>query len=113
MLRIDENPPSRWPNERSLLDDRGQWWVIYTKPRNEKALAWDLYRMGIGYYLPLTIKQTRRGNGKYRKSIVCLFPGYMSVVNYPNYKNELKRTGRVARIIEVEDQDRFVREIEN
>lgn len=112
MLRIDENPPQRCPEGRPLMEDCGDWWVLYTKPRNEKALAWDMHRMGIKYYLPLTVKRVRRSNGKPRKSIICMFPGYVSVVNYPAYKQLLMRTGRIARIMEVENQERFVLELD-
>ena len=112
MLRIDQNPPQRWPEEHSLADC-GNWWVAYTKPRNEKALAWDLRRLGIGYYLPMTTKRTRRrDNGKPRKSVICLFPGYVSLVDYPRFRSELYRTGRIARVIEVENQERFIRELD-
>ena len=113
MLKVSQNPPQRWPEERSLYEDCGNWWVVYTKPHNEKALAWDLQKLGVGYYLPMTTKRTRRlDNGKPRKSLICLFPGYVSLVNYKNHKNSLLKTGRIVRAFEINNQERFVQELD-
>jgi transcription antitermination factor NusG len=112
MLRQSDNPPARWPLDRPLQDDRGQWCVARVKPRHEKALAHDLARLGIGYYLPLMTKRTiRKDNHKPRKSVVVLFPGYIPVAGRAERRAEIRRTGRVAGIIEVSDQDRFIREL--
>ena len=114
MLRVSENPPARWPQDRPLIEDLGKWWVVRVRPRHEKALAWELVRMEIGYYLPLMTKRTiRRDTGKPRKSIICLFPGYISVVGYPEKRQEIFRTGRVLKALEVIDQEKFVSELEN
>lgn len=114
MLKMGDNPPPRWPQDRPLEEDKGKWWVVRTKPRNEKALAWELLRMGASYYLPLITKRSvRADNGKPRKSVVCLFPGYISIASLPAYKNEIYRTGRVYKALEVIDQEKFVRELYN
>lgn len=114
MLKLSDNPSPRWPLDHPLTEDLGNWWVARVKPRNEKALAWDLSRLGIGYYLPMCTKRTiRRDNGKPRKSIICLFPGYISLTGYQERRTEIFRTGRVFQVIEVIDQDRFVAELEN
>jgi len=114
MLRVDENPLARFPDGRSIKEDMGRWWVLRVKPRNEKALARELTQMGAGYYLPMFTKRTiRRDNGKPRKSLVCLFPGYISITDYPLIKEMLFRTGRVLRVIKVSDQERFVSELED
>ena len=113
MLKKSQNPPQRWPEGRSLSEDSGNWWAVYTKPRHEKALAWELKRLGINYYLPMTTKRARRrDNGKPRKSLICLFPGYVSLVDFPKHRLNVLRTGRIARVIEIKDQGRFVRELE-
>ena len=113
MLKVASNPPQRWPEGRPLNEDQGNWWVIHTKPHNEKALAWDLKTLGISYYLPMTTKRTRRlDNGKPRKSIICLFPGYISLVDFEKHKKSLFRTGRILNAIGVTDQTRFVHELD-
>ncbi len=112
MLKVGDNPVQRWPDNKSLSDDLGDWWVVSVKSRNEKSFARDMQRLGVGYYLPLITKRTRRrDNGKVRKSIICLFPGYVSVVDYPGFRSEIWQTGRVARVIEVKNQERFIREM--
>ena len=113
MLRVSDNPPCRFPADRALAADRGAWWVARVKSRHEKALAWELTRLGIGYYLPLVTRRTvRRDTGKARKSIVCLFPGYLALVGYQERKRDLFRTGRLLGVLEVVDQDRFVAELD-
>ncbi|GAI08450.1 unnamed protein product, partial [marine sediment metagenome] len=42
MLKVSENPPIIWPQVESIRDFSGQWWVVHTRSRNEKALAHDL-----------------------------------------------------------------------
>jgi transcription antitermination factor NusG len=114
MLRVADNPQPRWPRDRSLADDLGRWRVLVVKPRNEKALAWDLARMGVSYFLPLITKRTiRRDTGKPRKSVISLFPGYLSTAGWEDRRTEILRTGRVLRAIAVVDQSRFVEQMEN
>jgi transcription antitermination factor NusG len=114
MLKLSDNPAARWPIGRPLQDDLGNWWVVRVKPRAEKVLAWQLAEKGIGYYLPMFTKRTlRRDNHKTRKSVLCLFPGYISINNYPQVKDLILRTGKIIRVISVFDQEKFVRELEN
>ena len=114
MLRLDENPLARFPEGKSIKEDMGRWWVLRVKPRNEKALARELAQLGVGYYLPMFTKRTiRRDNGKIRKSVVCLFPGYISITDYPLIKETLFRTGRVMKIIKIMGQAQFASELES
>jgi transcription antitermination factor NusG len=112
MLKVSENPAPRFPEGRLLEADIGSWWVARVKPRAEKALAHDLARLGVGYYLPLIVRRTvRPDTGKARKSIVCLFPGYVPLVGFSERKSEILNTGRVAGVLAVPDQDRFIAEL--
>lgn len=114
MLKVSENPLSRWPADRPLSQDLGRWSVACVKPRNEKALARELERLEVSYYLPMVKKITlRRDTGKPRKSVICAFPGYVPVVDYRQRKEDILRTGRIFNIISVSDQERFVSELEN
>ena len=114
MLKVSENPPARWPVDRSISADLGKWGVLRVKPRAEKALAWELARNGIPYYLPmLTKRSVRRDNGKTRKSLICLFPGYIALTDWHIHKEAVLRTGRVLRIITVPDQEKFTTELTN
>ena len=44
----------------------GEWWLVHTRPRHEKALAADLESMGISFFLALAI---RRSLKTYRTSL--------------------------------------------
>ncbi len=102
----------RWPIDRSLEDDLGQWRVAHVKPRNEKALAEDCKHLAIGYYLPLYEKRTRRrDNNKPRKSIIPLFPGYLPFVDEDDAKHRLYETNRIVHILDVPDQQQFVEDL--
>lgn len=52
------------------------WYLIYTKSRQEKPLAWRLKRLNLSYYLPMGRYQTTA----HRQQVVVqkpLFPGYL------------------------------------
>ena len=110
MLNVSENPPIIWPEAESIRDFTGQWWVAHTKSRNEKALAHDLIDKEISYFLPMTWK-VRRKSRRTIKSLLPLFGGYVFFCGDENQRTELLRTDRVANLIEVIDQEKFLREL--
>lgn len=110
MLKVDENPPITWPQEQSISDFTGVWWVAHTKSRNEKALAHDLIRKDINYFLPMSWKVHRRRGRKIR-SLLPLFGGYLFFCGQEKQRIELLRTNRVANLIEAKDQERLVEEL--
>lgn len=112
MLRQDENPPARYPPGQPLEADLGTWRVARVKSRQEKALAHDLLRQGISYYLPLYEKRRRRrDNHKIRKTILPLFPGYVAFALPGSDCSAIYGTRRVTKIIEVAEQALFVKEM--
>jgi transcription antitermination factor NusG len=111
MKRLSENPPARFP-ARPIGKAEGPWWIAKVKPRQEKALAFDLVRNHIEYYLPMVVHVTRRrDNNKPRKSVLPLFPGYISFCGTEAVPRDIYRTGRVVSIITIKYQERFIREI--
>lgn len=110
MLKESENPPLVWPEQNSLDSFTGQWWVAHTKARNEKALAWDLTRKNVQYFLPMT-KKVRKSRGRTFRSQLPLFSGYLFFCGEEPDRIEVLRTNRVANIIEVQDQQQLVREL--
>ena len=76
MLKASENPPMTWPQHQSIDDFEGTWWVAHTKSRNEKALAWQLVKKQVQYFLPMTWK-VRRKKGRTLRSLMPIFPGYL------------------------------------
>jgi len=111
MKRVSENPPSRFP-DRPIREAAHPWWVAKIKPRQEKALAFDFIKNNVEYYLPLVTKVTRRkDNNKPRKSVLPLFPGYISFCAAEGNAANVYKTGRVVSIIEIRHQRRFSEEL--
>jgi transcription antitermination factor NusG len=111
MRRVNDNPPCRNP-DRPIGAATLPWFVAHVKPRQEKAFADDCLRSGIEYYLPMTEKITRRrDNNKPRKSVIPLFAGYVSFVGTRETHAVLYATGRVAGIIEIRHQKKFIAEL--
>jgi len=110
LLKIHENPPVLWPEAESIRDFQGQWWVAHTKSRNEKALAHDLVARNVSYFLPMTLKVSRRSH-RTLKSMLPLFTGYLFFCGHENDRVELLKTNRVANLLEVTDQSELLREL--
>jgi transcriptional antiterminator RfaH len=87
-------------------DPSACWWVIHTRPRQEKALARQLHAQEVGFYLPLTIKRTRI-RGKLVAAHLPLFPGYIFLFGQREQLVHAYATHRAARHLEVGDQTRL------
>lgn len=75
-------------------------------------MADDCVEQAIEYYLPMVTKVTRRkDNNKPRKSVVPLFPGYISFAGGRESHFMLYSTGRIAAIIGIKYQKKFIREL--
>jgi len=110
LLKVSENPPIIWPEAESISDFQGEWWVAHTKSRNEKALAHDLIRKNMCYFLPMSWKVRRKSRRKI-KSLLPLFSGYLFFCGNEDERSELWRTDRVANLIEVKDQEKLLKEL--
>ncbi|MCP4612534.1 MAG: hypothetical protein GY845_27870 [Planctomycetes bacterium] len=110
MLKASKNPPIIWPQTESICDFEGQWWVVHTRSRNEKALAHDLISKDISYFLPMSWKVSRKSRRKIR-SLLPLFNGYLFFCGKENERVELLKTNRVAHLIEVDNQQKLLDEL--
>jgi hypothetical protein len=80
-----------------------QWLVVHTKARHEKALARELLRLRIPFYLPLVPKIWLK-----RRRIcfqVPLFDGYLFLFGSENERVRCLATNRVVRVLPVFDQE--------
>ncbi len=112
MIPLSKNPPARFP-QRPIREAEAPWWVAKVKPRQEKALASDFIERQVEYYLPMYTKVTRRrDNNKPRKSIICLFPGYICFCSEKGFERSLYTTNRIVALIEVKNQSHFIKELE-
>ena len=111
MLKLSENPAVIFPDDcLSREEYNGQWWVAHTKARNEKALAWQLLKMEIAYFLPLVEKTTTRGKRKF-KSLLPLFGGYVFFCGDEEDRYKALTTNRIANVIPVADQKLFISQL--
>jgi transcriptional antiterminator RfaH len=110
MLKESENPPISWPEDKDIADFAGRWWVAHTRSRNEKALAWESLHRNVSYFLPMSWK-VRRHRGRKMRSLLPLFSGYLFFCGEDAQRLEILRTNRVANILEVKDQVRFIDEL--
>jgi transcriptional antiterminator RfaH len=86
-------------------DDR-EWWLIHTLPRQEKALAREIAKVQIPFYLPCTPRRTKVRN-QVLIARIPLFSGYV-FGRLNNDDRQIVYTGRrVARMSRVVDQERL------
>jgi transcriptional antiterminator RfaH len=104
--------------ELALFDDLAsaaagmRWHVLHTRSRQEKALAQDMDARGIRHYLPLVPQVHYYGRRKIATRLP-LFSGYVFLLGTPEQAYLADRTGRVARIMPVSDQNQLSRELRN
>jgi len=110
VLKPSDNPPVTYPRKARVADLAGQWWVAHTKARQEKALAHDLRRKEISYFLPLIERETVI-RGRRFKPLVPLFPGYMFVCGTEDDRYECFTRNRIASMIPVCDREELVDEL--
>jgi transcription termination/antitermination protein NusG len=110
MLKEGENPPVGWPQGRSIRQYEGTWWVVHTKSRNEKALAWDLVRKDVSYFLPMRWKTSRTSDRTIR-TLIPLFAGYLFFCGNEDQRVNVLQTNRAAGLISVKDQEKLVHEL--
>ncbi|MBN1788488.1 MAG: hypothetical protein JW806_08880 [Sedimentisphaerales bacterium] len=110
MLKPSENPPIIWPSGKSVKDFQGTWWIAHTKSRNEKALAWQMQKKNVSYFLPLVEKVYRRSRRVFR-SMLPLFSGYVFFCGSENDRLEVLKTNRVAGLLNINDQEHLVSEL--
>ena len=105
-LKHSNNPSICYPDDvlTKEVNDEQQWMVVYTKPRHEKALAWNLRQNNIGYFLPM-IKTRQNSQKRIRYSMLPLFTSYVFVqVNSEAERVAALKTNRIVQMIHVEDQ---------
>ncbi len=87
------------------------WWVVYTKPRCEKKLAFFSGKKNINYYLPL--KESVKSY-KYREVTFTkpLFPGYIFVKCNLKEKRDLLLTGYLVNFLKVDNEKELIEQLQ-
>lgn len=83
-----------------------RWWVLHVKPRQEKALARQLRKWRIGYFLPCYAKPSRIRR-RVTTSWPPLFPGYLFLWGQAADRLAALTTNRVVNALEVKDQQQL------
>jgi len=86
------------------------WRVVYTKARQEKALARELLKYEVPFYLPL-IPRDHLIRGKRVRSLLPLFAGYVFLFGSEEDRLRTLKTNRTSRILPVDDQAQLLRDL--
>jgi transcription antitermination factor NusG len=110
-MPILKEEPSLYPE--TLLDTPPadapirRWLALYTKPRQEKSLAREMFRQHIPFYLPL-VKKISVSRGRRRVSLSPLFGGYAFAFAAEEERVRCLATNRISRILPVEQPEQLV-----
>jgi len=110
MLADTDNPQALFPPDAELANLPGVWRVAHVKARQEKALARDLARSSVAYFLPM-YEVRRESRGRSWRATLPLFPGYVFFCGDEDDRLGALKTSRVAKIIDVSDQQRLIGEL--
>jgi len=83
---------------------------LHTKSRQEKALAEELRRRGVSFYLPLIPKRSM-SRGRPRESQVALFPSYVFLCGDEQDRLTALKTNRLAAVHAVADEGALRRDL--
>lgn len=91
----------------SSLNGLGRrWWAVYTKPRQEKALARELVRLDVPFYLPL-VKKASVIRRRQVVSLLPLFDGYLFLFGDDEERIRAMSTHRIAQLVGVSNHERL------
>jgi len=79
------------------------WWVLHTRPRQEKRLAQQMHQRQIPFFLPLIARRLRIRN-RIVHSHLPLFPGYLFLLGTRDERLAALGTGRVVQPLQVPNQ---------
>jgi transcriptional antiterminator RfaH len=86
------------------------WWVLHTRPRQEKALARELRERGLPFYLPQVARRSLI-RGRVMTAHVPLFTSYLFLLGNDRQRLTALGTRRVVQALAVSDQARLGAEL--
>ncbi len=108
-MPILEKEVSEYPAgllEQPLDTDERRWYAVYTKARQEKALARQLVGYDIPFYLPLVPKENYI-RGKRVESHLPIFGGYIFLFSSEDERVQALTTNRISQVLPVNDQQQI------
>ena len=88
------------------------WWVLYTKSRQEKAVARQLLTWTVPFYLPL-VAHTNMIRGRKVNSHMPVFSGYVFLFGNDTERVQSLKTNRISRVLDVADQTQLDHDLRN
>ncbi len=112
MLAAEPNvyPPNLFDTQSCEERVGRAWWVVHTRPRQEKSLSRQLLSAHVPFYLPLVERRTSV-RGRLLSSYNPLFTGYLFVLADSSERIFTLSTKRTVRILEVSDQAALWRDL--
>ena len=101
MLRLQDNPPMKLPSLATLDEAPGIWTPAYCKPRQEKALARDLCRLEVPYFLPMLLREKSSG-GRRRRTMEPMFRSYLFFAGEEPERLALLKTNRIVQLVKMD-----------
>lgn len=89
----------------------GPWWLLYTKPRQEKQLMRHLRSLDIAHFGPQIEQRRRSPAGRIRRSYIPLFSNYVFLCGGDESRYQAVCTGCVQKATQVVDVDKFVADL--
>jgi transcriptional antiterminator RfaH len=92
-----------------LLEDpppERDWYVLHTRPRQEKSLARYLHAAGVSFYLP-TVPRRSNVRGRVLTAHAPLFPGYLFLCADRDERVTALASNRIVNALEVSDRPRL------
>jgi transcriptional antiterminator RfaH len=99
-------------NGISTSTTAGDWYACHTRPRCEKKFAALMAAEDFEHYLPL-IPSIRRYGKETKRFTKPLFPGYVFAKVAAEGKSKIYQQELIARAIPVDDEARFLRQLED
>lgn len=113
-MPILPSEPSCFPEDllTSQSDDPDRhWFVLRTKPRQEKSLARDLLAREIPFYLPL-VPQMSTSKGRRHTSFLPLFSSYVFLHADEEERVHALTTNRIIQVMQVDDGARLFEDLD-
>jgi transcriptional antiterminator RfaH len=104
-------PEQLFADEAQAAHTDASWWLLHTRPRQEKSLARQLFEAQVPFYLPL-IAHRSLIRGRVMTSHIPLFTSYLFLlVGHDEDRIRALATKRVVKSLKVTDQQTLWRDL--
>lgn len=98
-------PPELLDQPERLDQD---WWMLYTKSRQEKQLMRQLREFEVAHYAPQIPQRRRSPAGRIRTTYSPLFNNYVFICGNDEARYQAVCTGRVTKVTDIKDVPKFI-----